>query len=157
MSAGSEQAVIGMNAMGNDVATAKVHEHAVGTCPECFVELQRDGEWWRARPEGARLVGLVVARDDLPPIVEQRADLTQFGVSIHDFRHPAPETHETWEQRLERSFGRLERGDVLVVANRRALGRAADEEARTIAALRSRGVVVKVLRHGAQHLADVEV
>jgi hypothetical protein len=157
MSAGSEEAVIGMDATGNDVAPAKVHEHTVGTCPECFVELQRDGEWWRARPEGARLVGLVVARDDLPPIVEQRADLTQFGVSIHDFRHPAPETHESWEQRLERSFGRLERGDVLVVANRHALGRAADEEARTIAALRSRGVVVKVLRHGAQHLADVEV
>jgi SAM-dependent methyltransferase len=32
-----------------------------------------------------------------------------------------------------------------------------DEEARTIASLRSRGVVVKVLRHGANHLADVEV
>jgi len=147
--------VIGVDTTRGDAAAA-VHEHAVGTCPECFVELQRDGEFWRARPEGARLVGLVVARDDLPPIVEQRADLAQFGVSIHDFRHPAPETHETWEQRLERSFGRLERGDVLVVANRHALGRTLDEEARTIASLRSRGVVVKVLRHGAAHLADVE-
>lgn len=146
--------VIGVNEAENGGAMTREHEHAVGTCPECFVELQRDGEWWRARPEGARLVGLVVARDDLPPIVQQRADLAQFGVSIHDFRHPAPETHETWEQRLERSFGRLERGDVLVVANRRALGRAPEEEVRTIASLRSRGVVVKVLRHGAQHLAE---
>lgn len=148
--------MIGVDVTSNDVAPAAAHEHTLGSCPECFVELQRDGEWWRARPEGARLVGLVVARDDLPPIVEQRADLARFGVSIHDFRHPAPETHETWEQRLERSFGRLERGDVLVVANRHALGRAPDEEARTIASLRSRGVVVKVLRHGASHLADVE-
>ena len=74
-----------------------------------------------------------------------------------DFGHPAPETHETWEQRLERSFGRLQRGDVIVVANRHALGRAPEEEARTIASLRSRGVVVKVLRHGATHLTDVEV
>lgn len=144
-----------MDAM-HDSGAAGAHEHGVGGCPECFVELQRDGEWWRARPEGARLVGLVVARDDLPPIVEQRADLAQFGVAIHDFRHPAPETHESWEQRLERSFGRLEQGDVLVVANRHALGQAPDEESRTIAALRSRGVVVKVLRHGAAHLADVE-
>jgi len=149
--------VIGVDATTNDVAPAGAHQHALGSCPECFVELQRDGEWWRARPEGARLVGLVVARDDLPPIVEQRAELTRFGVSIHDFRHPAPETHETWEQRLERSFGRLQRGDVIVVANRHALGRAPEEEARTIASLRSRGVVVKVLRHGATHLADVEV
>lgn len=146
---------MGVDASG-DVARAGAHEHVAGGCPECFVELQRDGEWWRARPAGARLVGLVVARDDLPPIVEQRADLASFGVAIHDFRHPAPETHETWEQRLERSFGRLERGDVLVVANRRALGRATDEESRTIAALRERGVVLKVLRHGASHLADVE-
>lgn len=149
--------MIGVVATSDGVAPAGAHEHTLGSCPECFVELQRDGEWWRARPEGARLVGLVVARDDLPPIVEQRADLARFGVSIHDFRHPAPETHETWEQRLERSFGRLERGDVLVVANRHALGRGLDEEARTIASLRSRGVVVKVLRHGANHLADVEV
>lgn len=147
--------MIGVDATSDDVAATGAHEHTLGSCPECFVELQRDGEWWRARPEGARLVGLVVARDDLPPIVEQRADLARFGVSIHDFRHPALETHETWEQRLERSFGRLERGDVLVVANRHALGRAPDEEARTIGSLRSRGVVVKVLRHGANHLADL--
>ena len=80
-----------MDATRDGVAPAGAHEHTLGSCPECFVELQRDGEWWRARPEGARLVGLVVARDDLPPIVEQRADLARFGVSIHDFRHPAPE------------------------------------------------------------------
>ncbi|OJX67467.1 MAG: dehydrogenase [Micrococcales bacterium 72-143] len=149
--------MVGMPVTGDNEPTAALgaHGHQLASCPECFVELQRDGEWWRARPEGARLVGLVVARDDLPPIVEQRADLTRFGVAIHDFRHPAPESHETWEQRLERSFGHLQRGDVLVVANRRALGRATDEEARTLGALRSRGVVVKVLRHGAPHLADV--
>ena len=54
-----------MDATRDGVAPAGAHEHTLGSCPECFVELQRDGEWWRARPEGARLVGLVVARDDL--------------------------------------------------------------------------------------------
>lgn len=142
--------------MTEGTAQAAGHEHVLGACPECFVELQRDREWWRARPEGARLVGIVVSRDDLPPVVEQRADLTRFGVAIHDFRHPAPETLETWEQRLERSFGWLGKGDVVVVSHPRALGRGPEEEARTLAVLRARGVVVKVLRHGASHLVDVE-
>jgi hypothetical protein len=132
------------------------HVHVPNDCPECFVELQRDSDWWKARPEGSRLVGLVVARDDMPPIVEQRRDLTRFGVAIPDFRFPAPENDDTWEGRLDRFFGTLRSGDVLVVANRHAMGRSVDEETRTIAALRRRGIVVKVLSHGARHLADAE-
>lgn len=129
--------------------------HAAIECPDCFVELQRDGHWWMARPAGSRLVGLVVSRDDMPSIVEQRDDLTHFGVAISDFRHPAPENlSESWEQRLARFFGTLKRGDVLVVATVHALGRDVDEELRTLAELRRRGVVVKVLSHGARHLAD---
>ncbi|WP_246150204.1 recombinase family protein [Agromyces intestinalis] len=128
--------------------------HAAGDCPECFVELQRDGEWWKARPVGSRFVGLVVARDDMPSVVEQRDDLARFGVAILDFRHPAPEARETWGQRLERLVATLKSGDVLVVANRHALGRTTEEETRTITALRDRGIVVKVLSHGAPHLAD---
>ena len=46
--------------------------------------------------------------------------------------------------------------DCSVVANRHAMGRSVDEETRTIAALRRRGIVVKVLSHGARHLADAE-
>lgn len=133
---------------------AHAHAHTADGCPECFIELQRDGEWWKARPEGSRLVGLVVARPDMPSVTEQREDLARFGVAIFDFRHPAPESIENWEQRLERFFGTLRSGDVLVVANQHALGRSVDEESRTIAALRRRGIVVKVLSHGARHLAD---
>ncbi|GAA1824225.1 dehydrogenase [Agromyces salentinus] len=137
-------------------AATATHVHVANDCPECFVELQRDSDWWKAKPEGSRLVGLVVARDDMPPIVEQRRDLTAFGVAIPDFRFPAPENDDTWEERLERFFGTLRAGDVLVVANRHAMGRSVDEETRTIAALRRRGIVVKVLSHGARHLADAE-
>ena len=32
-------------------------------CPECFEELQRNPDWWKARPEGSRLVGLVVVSE----------------------------------------------------------------------------------------------
>ncbi|MCD2443095.1 dehydrogenase [Agromyces sp. SYSU K20354] len=127
--------------------------HALG-CPECFEELQRNRDWWKARPEGARLVGLVVARDDMPTVAEQRSDLAAFGVAILDFKHPAPEAQEPWEQRLGRLFGTLRAGDVLVVANERALGRDSDEVARTIRALRRHNLVVKVLSHGAPHLED---
>lgn len=127
--------------------------HAMG-CPECFVELQRNRDWWRARPEGSRLVGLVVPRDDMPPIVEQRNDLARFGVAILDFRYPTPEVPESWEQRLARLFETLRPGDVLVVANERALGRRPDEVARTIRILRRHDLVVKVLSHGASHLED---
>ena len=95
--------------------------HAIG-CPECFEELQRNRDWWKARPEGSRLVGLVVARDDMPSVVEQRNDLARFGVAILDFKHPAPEGTMTWEQRFGLLFETLRAGDVLVVANERALG-----------------------------------
>jgi hypothetical protein len=127
--------------------------HALG-CPECFEELQRNHDWWKARPEGSRLVGLVVPRADMPPIVEQRGDLTRFGVQILDFRYPTPEAPESWEQRLARLFETLRAGDVLVVVNERALGRTPDEVARTIRTLRRHNLVVKVLSHGAPHLED---
>ena len=128
--------------------------HAASECPECFVELQRDRDWWQARPLGSRLVGLVVAREDMPGIKQQRDDLARFGVPIEGFRHPAPETLESWEERLVRLFGTLSRGDVLVVTSIHALGRDIDEETRTVAALRTRGVTVKVLSHDGRHLFD---
>ncbi len=136
-------------------STSPLHlPHAAAECPKCVTELQRDRDWWQARPAGSRLVGLVVARDDMPPVVEQRADLTRFGVPIEGFRHPAPETLESWEERLVRLFGTLGRGDVLVVTNVHALGRDIDEETRTVAELHRRGVVVKVVSHGGRHLYD---
>lgn len=69
-------------------------EHAAAECPRCFTELQSDRDWWRARPAGSRLVGLVVSRPDMPTVKQQRDDLTRFGVPIEGFRHPAPETLE---------------------------------------------------------------
>ena len=45
---------------------------------------------------------------------------------------------------------------MLVVANVHALGRDRDEESRTVAELRQRGIMVKVLGHHARHLADAE-
>ena len=140
--------------VGMEITGATPVPHTAATCPVCFTQLQHDGTWWQARPDGARLVGLVVARDDMPSVKEQRDDLTRFGVPIEGFRHPAPETLETWEQRLVRLFGTLERGDVLVVASVHALGRDIDEETRTVAALRARGVVVKVVAHSGRHLFD---
>jgi hypothetical protein len=104
-------------------------------------------EWWAARPAGSRLVGLVVARDDLPSVIAQRDALAQFGVPIEGFRHPAPETGESWSERLTRLFGRLTAGDVVVVADKHALGRTVDEETHAIAELRRRGIIVKVLGH----------
>jgi len=127
--------------------------HAIG-CPECFEELQRNRDWWKARPEGSRLVGLVVARDDMPPVVEQRNELARFGVAILDFKHPVPEGSATWEQRFGRLFETLQAGDVLVVVSERALGVTSDEVARTIRTLRRHNLVVKVLSHGAPHLED---
>jgi hypothetical protein len=132
---------------------ARPRHHAIG-CPECFEELQRNRAWWKARPEGSRLVGLGVARDDMPSVVEQRNDLARFGVAILDFKHPAPEGAATWEQRFGRSFETLQGGDVLVVVSERALGQTSDEVARTIRTLRRHNLVVKVLSHGAPHLAD---
>lgn len=81
----------------------------------------------------------------MPSIVAQRDALAQFGVPIEGFRHPAPETGESWQERLSRLFGHLTAGDVVVVSDVHALGRDADEETRTIAELRRRSVIVKVL------------
>lgn len=131
--------------------------HTPYECPECFTELQRDRDWWQARPEGSRLVGLVVARDDMPSVFQQREALSKFGVPIEGFRHPAPETLESWVDRLVRLFGRLTHGDVLVVVDRHALGRDTDEETRTIRDLRARGVIVKVLGHDERHLHDADL
>ncbi|WP_191089245.1 dehydrogenase [Microbacterium radiodurans] len=116
-----------------------------GELPASIAALQPNPAWWAARPAGARLVGLVVSRDDMPTIVAQRDALAQFGVPIEGFRHPAPEIGESWEQRLSRLFGHLTAGDVVVVADVHALGRDADEETRTIAELRRRSIIVKVL------------
>ncbi|MBO3662912.1 dehydrogenase [Microbacterium stercoris] len=136
--------------------TAPLHlPHAAAECPKCFTELQRDRDWWLARPAGSRLVGLVVARADMPSIKQQRDDLTRFGVPIEGFRHPAPDILETWEQRLARLFDTFKPGDVLVVSNVQALGCDVDEGTRTAAALSRRGIIVKVLSHGARHLGTV--
>lgn len=135
--------------------TSPLHlPHAATDCPRCFEELLSDRHWWAARPEGSRLVGLVVAREDMPSIVQQRDDLSRFGVPIEGFRHPAPEVLETWEQRLARLVGTLQKGDVLVVVNQRALGADADEATRMVSELQRRGIMVKVLSHNARHLAD---
>lgn len=128
--------------------------HVAADCPKCFTELQRDQDWWRARPTGSRLVGLVVARPDMPSVTVQREELTRFGVPIEGFRHPAPETLESWEVRLVRLISTLRNGDVLVVTSIHALGHDIEEEARTVAELHRRGVVVKVLGHGGRHLYD---
>lgn len=130
--------------------------HDAATCPKCFAAEQVDHAWWEARPESSRLVGLVVARDDMPSVTEQRNALTRFGVPIAGFRHPAAETLESWMERLHRFFDTLSRGDVLVVATVHALGRTPAEETASVAELQRRGVVVKVLSHGARHLLSPE-
>ena len=104
-------------------------------------------EWWAARPAGSRLVGLVVARDDHPSVIAQRVARAECGVPIAGFRHPAPETGESWSERLTRLFGRLVEGDVVVVADKHALGRTVPEETHAIGELRRRGIIVKVLGH----------
>ncbi|HWV49251.1 MAG TPA: recombinase family protein [Microbacterium sp.] len=135
--------------------TSPVHlPHAAAECPKCFTELQQNHDWWHARPSGSRLVGLVVARDGMPSVVTQREELTRFGVPIEGFRHPAPEILESWSDRLARFISTLNKGDVLVVANVHALGRDRDEETRTVADLRQRGIIVKVLSQDSRHLAD---
>ncbi|MEI3848705.1 MULTISPECIES: recombinase family protein [unclassified Microbacterium] len=140
---------------GEDALTSPLHlPHAAAECPKCFTELQQNRDWWSARPDGSRLVGLVVAREGMPSVVQQREDLTRFGVPIEGFRHPAPDILESWGDRIARLIDTLGPGDVLVVANIHALGRDIDEESRTVAELRRRGVMVKVLSHHARHLAD---
>ncbi|PVW05414.1 dehydrogenase [Microbacterium sp. Gd 4-13] len=139
----------------DDALTSPLHlPHVAADCPKCFTELQRDRDWWLARPAGSRLVGLVVSRPGMPSVVEQRDDLTRFGVPIEGFRHPAPETLEVWPDRLTRFFDTLSRGDVLVVANVHALGATLEQETRAVADLHARGVMVKVLGHGGRHLFD---
>lgn len=136
--------------------TAPAAPAATGDDIDSFHALRGDGSWWMARPAGSNLVGLVIARDDMPSVVEQRDALTRFGVKVDGFRHPAPEILETWEERLARLFGTLRRGDVLVVANTHALGRTVDDEARTLAELQRRGVMVKVVSHDGSHLSDAD-
>ncbi|MBT2484549.1 MULTISPECIES: recombinase family protein [unclassified Microbacterium] len=135
--------------------TSPLHlPHPAAECPKCFTELQENRNFWTARPDGARLVGLVVAREGMPSVVKQREDLTRFGVPIEGFRHPAPDILESWSDRLGRLIATLNVGDVLVVANINALGRNAEEGTRTAAELRRHGIIVKVLSHDARHLAD---
>lgn len=135
--------------------TSPLHlPHAAAECPKCFSELEQNHDWWHARPRDSRLVGLVVSREGMPPVVQQRDDLTRFGVPIDGFRHPAPDILESWGDRLNRLINTLQTGDVLVVANVHALGHDRDEETRTITELRRRGIMVKVLSHDARHLAD---
>ncbi|MFT4258403.1 recombinase family protein [Microbacterium sp.] len=139
----------------DDAQTSPLHlPHAAAECPKCFTELQENRDFWSARPDGSRLVGLVVAREGMPSVVEQRDALTRFGVPIEGFRHPAPDILESWSDRIARLIGTLNAGDVLVVANINALGRDAEEGTRTVAELRRRGIMVKVLGHDARHLAD---
>lgn len=144
---------------GNDPVgepmTSPLHlPHAATQCEKCFTELRHDHDWWHARPSSSRLVGLVVSREGMPSVVQQRDDLTRFGVPIEGFRHPAPEILESWSDRLARFIATLHKGDVLVVANVHALGRDRDEETRTITDLRRRGIIVKVLSTDSRHLAD---
>lgn len=127
-------------------------DHDAATCPKCFAAERVDHAWWEARPASSRLVGLVVARPDMPSVTEQRNELSRFGVPIAGFRHPAAETLESWRERLHRFFDTLSRGDVLVVANVHALGRNLAEETSSVAELARRGIVVKVLSHGSTHL-----
>ncbi|MDR6866530.1 hypothetical protein J2Y69_001123 [Microbacterium resistens] len=139
----------------DDALTSPLHlPHPAAECPKCFTQLQQNRDWWSARPEGSRLVGLVVSREGMPSVVQQRDDLTRFGVPIEGFRHPAPDILESWGDRISRLIDTLNPGDVLVVANVHALGRDVEEEAQTVSALRRHGVMVKVLGHNARHLAD---
>ena len=139
----------------DEALTSPLHlPHAAAECPKCFTELQQNRDFWVARPDGSRLVGLVVSREGMPSVVEQREDLTRFGVPIEGFRHPAPDILESWSDRLSRLIATLKPGDVLVVANINALGRDAEEGVRAAKELRSHGIIVKVLSHDARHLAD---
>ena len=139
----------------DDALTSPLHlPHDAAQCPKCFTELQQNRDFWSARPDGSRLVGLVVSREGMPSVVEQRDDLTRFGVPIEGFRHPAPDILESWSDRIARLIATLRTGDVLVVANINALGRDAEEGSRAVAELRRHGIMVKVLSHNARHLAD---
>ena len=55
---------------------------ALPATTEAVPVIVSDSDWWAARPAGSRLVGLVVARDDLPSVIAQRDALAEFGVPI---------------------------------------------------------------------------
>ena len=45
-----------------EALTSPLHlPHAAAECPKCFTELQGNRDFWLARPDGSRLVGLVVS------------------------------------------------------------------------------------------------
>ena len=71
--------------------------HAIG-CPECFDELQRNQDWWKARLEVCEWSGLVVARDDIPSVVEQRNDLARFGVGMSRARSGRCDDTTSWSR-----------------------------------------------------------
>src|SRR5690606_2648428 len=97
----AEVAMSDVNETADAALPSPLHlPHAAASCPKCLANA--DHEWWSARPEGARLVGLVVAREGMPSVTEQRKQLTRFGVPIEGFRHPAPEILESWGDRLTR-------------------------------------------------------
>ncbi|MFX5611418.1 hypothetical protein ABTD85_23575, partial [Acinetobacter baumannii] len=62
-----------------------------------------------------------------------------------------------WAARLDRFFGTLTRGDVLVVTTLEALGVSRADASRAVAELRQRGVIVQGLAHGDRHLHTATV
>jgi hypothetical protein len=102
--------------------------HAIG-CPESFKDLQRSRDWWKARPEASRLVGLVVVRDDMPPVVSSGTTWLASVPRSSTSSTPLRRTRRRGEQRFGRMFETLRAGDVLVVVSERALGEASDEVA----------------------------
>jgi hypothetical protein len=90
----------------------------------------------------------------MPSVFEQRTTWLASASRSSTSSTPTPEGSATWEQRFGRLFETLQAGDVLVVVSERALGQTSDEVARTIRTLRRHNLVVKVLSHGAPHLAD---
>ena len=113
-------------------------------CPECFEELQRNRDWWKVRPEGSRLVGLVVAR---------RAAKRPGSLRRRDPRLRAPRSAGLGDVEAAVVRGVAGRRCVVVV-NERAVGQTPDEVARTTPTLRRHNLVVKVLGNGAPHPQD---
>jgi hypothetical protein len=103
-------------------------------------------DWWAARPAGSRLVGLVVARDDLPSVIAQRDALAGFGVPIEGFRHPAPETGRAGPSASTACSAASCQATSSSSPTSMPSG-TVDEETHAIAELRRRGIIVKVLGH----------
>jgi len=86
--------------------------------------------------------------------------LIEIAPGGHTPRHSHPYEHENFVVEgqgrvlVNGAWHTLRAGDVVVVANVHALGRSLEEETRTVAALRSRGIMVKVLDHSGRHLFD---